>query len=84
MGGEQRIEYPGAVYHVMARGDRRQDIVVRRSEDGGKIWSPPKEIIHPWSSAYSDIAVLPDGRITVLFERENSRAIDIAILPALE
>jgi len=23
-----RIEYPGAIYHVMARGDRREDIFV--------------------------------------------------------
>lgn len=28
MGREQRIEYPGAIYHVMARGDRREDIVI--------------------------------------------------------
>ena len=28
MAREQRIEYPGAICHVMARGDRREDIVI--------------------------------------------------------
>ena len=22
-----RVEYPGAIYHVMSRGDRREDII---------------------------------------------------------
>ncbi len=28
-----RIQYPGALYHITARGDRREDIV---HDDGGK------------------------------------------------
>ena len=28
MARERRIEYAGAIYHVMARGDRREDIVL--------------------------------------------------------
>ncbi len=32
MARKLRIQYPGAVYHVMSRGDRRQDIV-RRDDD---------------------------------------------------
>ena len=28
MARERRIQYPGAIYHVMARGDRREDIVL--------------------------------------------------------
>ncbi len=27
MARQRRIEYEGAIYHVMARGDRREDIV---------------------------------------------------------
>ena len=27
MARQSRIEYPGAIYHVMARGDRRERIV---------------------------------------------------------
>jgi sialidase-1 len=61
----------------------RTFMMLRMSYDDGKTW-PDARVIYPWSSAYSDIAVLPDGRIAVLFERENSRAIDLAILPALE
>ena len=34
-------------------------------------------------SAYSDITVLSDGRIGVLFERDNHTKVDLAILPAL-
>ena len=61
----------------------RTFMMLRMSYDDGKTW-PDARVIYPWSSAYSDIAVLPDGRIAVLFERENSRAIDLAILPAIE
>lgn len=28
MARDQRVEYPGAVYHVMARGNRREAIVL--------------------------------------------------------
>lgn len=31
MSRQQRIEYPGATYHVMCRGDRRENIFL----DGG-------------------------------------------------
>ncbi len=33
MARQRRVEYPGAIYHVMARGDRREPIVV---EDGDR------------------------------------------------
>ena len=37
-----RVEYPGAIYHVMARGDRREDIsesdlAARRRSDSDKL-----------------------------------------------
>ena len=28
MARQVRIEYPGAIYHAMSRGDRREDIVL--------------------------------------------------------
>lgn len=31
-----RVEYPGAVYHVLSRGDRREDIFL----DDGEQWQP--------------------------------------------
>ena len=74
---------PGVLLFSNPAWTWRTFMMLRMSYDDGKTW-PDARVIYPWSSAYSDIAVLPDGRIAVLFERENSRAIDIAILPALE
>ena len=31
-----RVEYPGAIYHVMDRGDRREDIVIIGTAKGAK------------------------------------------------
>jgi sialidase-1 len=46
---------------------RRQRLVLRISEDEGKTWL--REIlIHGGPAAYSDVAVLPDGTVLVLFE----------------
>ena len=39
--------------------------------------------IIPFTTAYSEITVFSDGRIGVLFERDNHTKIDLAILPAL-
>ena len=58
-------------------------MMLRMSHDDGKTW-PDARIIYPFTSAYSDIATLPDGRVAVLFERDNSTRIDLAILPAFE
>ncbi len=30
-----RVEYPGAMYHVMSRGDRREDIFLNEVEPAG-------------------------------------------------
>ena len=55
--------------------------MLRASYDDGKTW-PDARIIYPYTTAYSDIMVFPDGRIGVLFERDNHTKIDLAILPA--
>lgn len=51
---QQRIEYPGAVYHVMARGDRRESIV-QNDEDRQMWWRTLAEAcektgwrVHAW------------------------------------
>jgi hypothetical protein len=31
-----RVEYPGAIYHVMDRGDRREDILIIGTAKGAK------------------------------------------------
>ena len=56
--------------------------VRRMSYDDGMTW-PDARIIFPYTTAYSDIAVLSDGRIAVLFERDNHTKIDLAILSLL-
>jgi sialidase-1 len=56
--------------------------MLRISYDDGKTW-PDARLIFPFTCAYSDIAVLPDGRIGILYERDNATKIDLAILPAL-
>jgi len=48
------------------RGNRR-DMTVRISYDEGKTW-PVSKLLHPGLSAYSCLAVLPDGDIGCLFE----------------
>ena len=33
-----RVEYPGAIYHVMDRGDRREDILLIGTTKAAKYW----------------------------------------------
>jgi sialidase-1 len=50
----------------------RRDMTVRLSRDGGKTW-PIERLLWPGPTAYSCLAVRPDGTIASLFEggREN-------------
>jgi Neuraminidase (sialidase) len=50
--------------------DDRRDLTVRISYDEGRTWPVSKQIYDGFS-AYSSMAVLPDGSICVLFERCN-------------
>ncbi len=45
----------------------REDLVVRRSDDGGASWSRGL-LVHRGPAAYSSIALIPPGRLAVLFE----------------
>jgi sialidase-1 len=47
---------------------KRENMTVRLSYDEGKTW-PVSKVIHPGPSAYSCLAVLPDGSIGLLYER---------------
>ncbi len=46
----------------------RRNISIKLSYDEGKIW-PVNKVLDPGYSAYSDLAVLPDGTILCLYER---------------
>ena len=51
------------------------------SYDDGKTW-PWKQEYYPGPSGYSDIAVLPDGRVAVLFEKDGKADLGFMIVPA--
>ncbi len=51
------------------------------SYDDGKTW-PLKQQYYEGPSGYSDVAVLPDGRLIVLFEKDGKSDLGFIILPA--
>jgi len=51
------------------------------SYDDGKTW-PWKKVYYGGGSIYSGIAVLPDGRVAVLFEKDGKSKLGFTILPA--
>jgi len=48
--------------------EKREKLTVRLSYDEGQTWAVSKEV-HAGHTAYSDLAVLPDGTIGCLYER---------------
>lgn len=59
---------PGISYNRDLRSvAARNKLTIYLSQDGGKSWSH-KRILNKGKSAYSDIAVLPDGTILCLYE----------------
>ena len=54
---------------------------LRGSYDDGKTW-PWKKQYYQGCSGYSDVTVLPDGRVAVLFEKDGKRKLGFTILPA--
>jgi sialidase-1 len=53
---------------------RREQLRVRRSQDGGKSWSRGR-LIYGGSAAYSDLVQIDQSRLGVLFERDLYEAI---------
>ncbi len=51
------------------------------SYDDGKTW-PYKKEIYQGGYGYSDVLVLPDGRVAVLFEKDGKHNLGFTILPA--
>jgi sialidase-1 len=50
---------------------RRENLSVKLSEDDGKTW-PVNKVLDAGSSAYSDLAVLPDSTVLCLYEKVNN------------
>jgi sialidase-1 len=58
--------------------DKRENVVIKRSCDDGATWSS-RAVVEPGAASYSTIAVLPDGRVGVLYERGTVSAIVFAV-----
>jgi len=59
---------PRVLFSNPASPDKRVNMTVRLSADNGATWPRALEL-HPGPSAYSDLVVLPDGRVGCLYER---------------
>ncbi len=66
------VRYPGAgdrlLFSNPASRDERCNLTVRLSDEAGGSW-PREKVLHPGPSAYSSLAVLPDGTVACLYER---------------
>ncbi len=55
---------------VPARSGRRENLSIKLSRDDGLTW-PVNKALEPGPSAYSDLAVLPGGRVLCLYEEKE-------------
>lgn len=55
---------------IPAKGGKRQNLSIKLSRDDGKTW-PVNKTLDPGPSAYSDLAVLPDGTVVCLYEAKS-------------
>ena len=61
---------------------KRQNLMLRASYDEGKTW-PVSKVLFPGPSAYSSMAVLPNGNILCLYEAGNQSAYEKIILQTM-
>jgi len=61
----------------------RVNMTVRASFDDGKTW-PKARVLHEGPSAYSDLAVLADGRAACLYEAGLRRAYELIVFAAFD
>ena len=59
----------------------RSQGTLRGSYDEGKTW-PWKQTYYEGGSGYSDLCVLPGGRVAVLFEKDGKSNLGFTVLPA--
>ncbi len=55
---------------VPAGRGKRENLSIKLSRDDGKTW-PVNKTLDPGPSAYSDLAVLPDGTVLCLYEKNS-------------
>ena len=71
---------PDVILYSGPGGGGRNDLAIRASYDEGKTW-PVARRLHSGGSAYSDLAVLPDGSICCLYEADGYKTITFAKFP---
>jgi len=71
---------PDIILYSGPGGGGRNDLAIRASYDEGKTW-PVARRLHRGGSAYSDLAVLPDGSICCLYEADGYKTITFAKFP---
>lgn len=69
----------GRVLFVNPASTKRERLTLRVSADDGSTWGDETRV-YPGSSAYSSIAVLRDGRVGILFERDDYQRISLVRL----
>lgn len=70
------------VFSNPASEDSRVNMTLRASFDDGRTW-PASRVLHAGPSAYSDLAVFPDGQIGCLYEAGARHAYETIVLARL-
>lgn len=79
-----RAGRPGVIlFSNPASQQRREGMTLRASLDEGRSWAESR-LLHAGPSAYSDLAVLGDGRIGCLYEAGEANAAESIVFEALE
>lgn len=78
-GGLNKITDPktGKTYLLYSKNESpegRKNLTIRVSEDNGKTW-PVTKVLDPGAVSYSDIAVLPDNTILILYETGKGKPV---------
>ncbi|MEX2114450.1 MAG: sialidase family protein [Pirellulales bacterium] len=76
----QRSDARVLLFSNPATKKTRSNMTVRASFDEGRTW-PASQQIDPGTAAYSSLAQLPDGRIGILYERDNYGQIVFTTVP---
>jgi len=71
---------PNRILYSGPGGPGRENMTIRLSNDEGKTW-PVAKVLKKGSAAYSDLAILPDGRIGCLYEVDGYKQIVFAGFP---
>ncbi|MFC1634102.1 exo-alpha-sialidase [Planctomycetota bacterium] len=71
---------PNRILYSGPGGPGRENMTIRMSYDEGKTW-PAAKVLKKGSAAYSDLAMLPDGRIGCLYEVDGYKQIVFAGFP---